>query len=139
MKRANLFLVRLVTIVTLSIGFSSCGGSSFSDSFIGTWECKDCGGTYYAMTYNRELNIYADGSFLMKEIELYGTGENIHETSGKWRVGGTSFANVNYQWLEVAGYYMTADGKLYENSTSITGERKVSEYYDSPRYILKKK
>ncbi|MDR0331849.1 MAG: hypothetical protein LBI15_00110 [Dysgonamonadaceae bacterium] len=38
MKKTNLFLFSLVTLVTLSVGFSSCGGSNNSTpAWIGTW------------------------------------------------------------------------------------------------------
>ena len=89
MKKVNLFLVGLVTMVTLSIGFLSCGGgnrnsnsnnSNSSDNpFVGTWVPKDDNNKFeikqikignFGVTGGKYAIIYKDGKIERGDWEI---------------------------------------------------------------------
>jgi hypothetical protein len=81
MKKVNLFLVGLVTLVTLSVGFSSCGGGGYSNSKISDmFEIVSEGyKDHYGVTYEVKLkNISSktlDGTFRVKVKLKDGTSD----------------------------------------------------------------
>ncbi len=69
MKRVKLFLISLVTLVTLSVGFSSCGGSVGKISEMFKVE-SEYYGDQYGVTYKAKVkntsNRTLEGSFRVK-------------------------------------------------------------------------
>jgi hypothetical protein len=85
----KVFLVSLVTLVTLSL--SSCGGGG---NFVGTW----IGSDEYS-DYN--ITIYSDQSALLLAKYRYPNSGDWGKRECTVEYKSKSFANVNYSWIEV--------------------------------------
>ena len=55
MKKVNLFLVSLVTLVTLSVGLSSCDNEK--SPYIGTWKYSEAGNTSFNSFSIRQIDV----------------------------------------------------------------------------------
>jgi len=98
MKKANLFLVGLVTLVAVSVGFSSCGGGgqrqSPEDHFIGTWQLKAVDTNVpYPENIPTKLTIYRDGSAVKSGAK------NGNTYTSFWRLKSKSVANQVEYWI----------------------------------------
>jgi len=136
MKKVNLFLVGLVTMVTLSIGFLSCGGggsggnnSSGGDApqYIGTWTRPSLfGGVPNGKT--EEITFYKDGTAIVKLDMNY---PELTIKRGTWTIGGYNEVNeaakaegyipIKFAKIDCRAkyanycesYFLTPDGNFY--------------------------
>ena len=107
MKKVNLFLISLITLVTLSIGFSSCSddddeGGGNSGVLLGTWKAnynaEENSGEKYKWTYT----FNSDGTFT-----------RTYPYYAMWEQGkGTYKLNGNKLVIEDTGLYNEANGWL---------------------------
>jgi len=109
MKKVNLFLVSLVTLITLNIGLFSCGGSN-TDAYVGTW----VGTVENDGPDDWELKIYSDHSYI---LTVRDTRADDHQSQGSWGHESISIANTVYDYIVFDGnrQAMTSDGRYWRD------------------------
>ena len=73
MKRVNLFLVSLATLITLSVGFSSCGGNVNSKDLQVVSEGYQESGTFYNIKFKNISDKVLNGAIHVKVVFSDGT------------------------------------------------------------------
>jgi len=112
MKKVNLSLIGLVTMVTLCLGFSSCGGggsnSSNSNPFVGTWELTFSGTSTPSYEIQIRESYSENGTFtwINSDSKTYATGTWKREA-----VTYGIFNTISFRHIEGASGY--GDGNKF--------------------------